>query len=112
MTTNRSRRARANKPTAPALTLPRKYRLKFAACYAYSPKGDSDVSERSRQLCGRVKNGSTKWLSTYVSCLHHEVVRNIHFRGFFNAHTVLVPIPNNPISTRASGWSPADSPLP
>ena len=104
MTINHSRRLRGSHPTADAVVFPRDYRLQFAACYAYSPKGESDVSERSRQLCARVKNGSTKWLRSYVASVHQEVERKRHFCGFFNEHTLLVPIPNSPSSARTSFW--------
>jgi predicted amidophosphoribosyltransferase len=104
MTINRSRRSRGSHPTPDAVGLPREYRLQFAACYAYSPKGDSEVSERSRQLCARVKNGSTKWLRSYVASVHQEVTRKRQFSGFFNEHTLLVPIPISPTATRTSFW--------
>src|SRR5882762_7280057 len=103
MTINRSR-LREDHPTAETVALPREYRLQFATCYAYSPKGDSEVSERSRQLCARVKNGSTKWLRSYVASVHQEVDRKLRFCGFFNEHTLLVPIPNSPSSMRTSFW--------
>jgi predicted amidophosphoribosyltransferase len=104
MTINHSRRLRGSHPTADLLALPREYWLQFAACYAYSPKGNSEVSERSRQLCARVKNGSTKWLKTYIASIHQEVTRKRQFCGFFNEHTVLVPIPNSPSSAQTSVW--------
>jgi len=104
MTTNRSRRARGNTPAVDLVTLPREFHLPFAACYAYSPKGSAEVSERSRQLCARVKNGSTQWLKSYVAGVHQEVMRKRCFCGFFNEHTLLVPIPNNPSSMRISFW--------
>jgi predicted amidophosphoribosyltransferase len=84
--------------------LPREYRLQFATCYAYSPKGTSEVSERSRQLCARVKNGSTKWLRSYVASIHQQATQKRQFCGFFNEHTLLVPIPNSPSSVRTSFW--------
>jgi predicted amidophosphoribosyltransferase len=104
MIINRSRRSRGGHPTPDAVVLPHEYRLQFAACYAYSPKGDSEVSERSRQLCARVKNGSTKWLRSYVASVHQEVTRKRQFSGFFNEHTLLVPIPISPTATRTSVW--------
>jgi predicted amidophosphoribosyltransferase len=104
MTINHSRRLRGSHPMTDAIVLPRDYRLQFAACYAYSPKGESDVSERSRQLCARVKNGSTKWLRSYVASVHQEAARERRFCGFFNEHTLLVPIPNSPSSVRSSLW--------
>src|SRR6266403_282131 len=104
MTISRSRRLRARRATEDVPGLPREYRLPFAACYAYSPKGKSEVSERSRQLCARVKNGSTKWLRSYVASVHQEAIRKHRFSGFFNEHTLLVPIPNSPSSMRTSFW--------
>jgi len=104
MTINRSRRMRTRHPAADEVILPRDYRLQFATCYAYSPKGDSEISQRSRQLCARVKNGSTRWLRTYVASVYKEVSQQRRFCGFFNEHTLLVPIPNSPWSTRTSFW--------
>jgi predicted amidophosphoribosyltransferase len=104
MTINHSRRSRISHPTADAVVLPREYRLQFGACYVYSPKGESEVSERSRQLCARVKHGSTKWLRSYVARVHQEAIRKHRFCGFFNEHTLLVPIPNSPSSMRTSFW--------
>jgi len=104
MTINRSRRLRARLVTADVPGLPREYRLQFAACYAYSPKGKSEVSERSRQLCARVKNGSTKWLRSYVASIHQEVTQRRQFGGIFNENTLLIPIPNNPPSIGPSLW--------
>lgn len=104
MTTNRSRRPSETTPTADAVALPREYRTQFAACYAYSPKGDSEVSVRSRLLCSRVKNGNTKWLKSYVASVHQEVIHQRRFCGFFKQHTTLVPIPNSPSSARTSFW--------
>lgn len=102
MTISLSSRANEDSTSAPEAALPRKYHLNFATCYAYSPKGESEVSERSRQLCARVKTGSPKWLNTYVSCVHQEAPRS--FRGFFNEHTLLIPIPNVSASARTCGW--------
>src|SRR5437773_7809967 len=104
MTMNRSRRLRGSRPNAEAVVLPRDYRLQFATCYAYSPKGESEVSERSRQLCARVKNGSTKWLKSYVASIHQEVARRRQFCGIFNENTLLVPIPKSPSPMPTSVW--------
>ncbi len=104
MTINRSRRLRGSRPAADPVILPGEYRLPFATCYAYSPRGKSEVSERSRQLCARVKNGSTKWLRSYVASIHQEVTQKRQFCSLFNEHTLLVPIPNSPSSMRTSFW--------
>jgi predicted amidophosphoribosyltransferase len=95
---------RKSNSAIPAVVLPSEYRLEFAACYAYSPKGESETSQRSRQLCARVKKGSPHWLRSYVACLRQEVASQRHFSGFFNEHTLLVPVPNSPAAARSSNW--------
>ncbi len=84
--------------------LPRGLRLEYAACYAYSPKGTSEVSQRSRSMCARVKNGSPKWLKTYVASAHQEFIQKRFFAGFFTEDTLLVPVPQNLSSAPASLW--------
>ena len=85
--------------------LPADYGLPFAACYVYSPKGESEVSQRSRQLCARVKSGSTKWLRSYAATVHQEVVHGRRFLEFFSERTVLVPIPEYRPSGHTSFWA-------
>jgi hypothetical protein len=102
-------RARANtKPKSQAspetVIFPRQYRLQYAACYAYSPKGESDVSQRSRQMCARVKNGSPKWLKTYVASVHQEFAQKRCFADYFSEHTLFVPVPQYLPSAPASLW--------
>ncbi len=104
MTTN-PRLTLRKRSTAPDFVgLPREYRVQFAACYAYSPKGDSEVSQRSRLLCARVKNGSTRWLKSYVTSVHQEVIQKKRFCEFFSEHTALVPIPQCDALGRTSFW--------
>jgi hypothetical protein len=100
MTTNRSYTAFQANPTAETAGSPRRYQLPYGACYAYSPKGESEVSQRSRLLCGRVKNGSPQWLKSYVATACQER----RLRNLFNERTLLVPIPQYPTNTRASLW--------
>ena len=105
MTINHSRRVRESRAAADAAGLPSEYSVPFAACYIYSPKGDSEVSQRSRQLCARVKNGSTRWLKSYAACVHHEVVHGVSFREFFTEHTLFVPIPERYSLVRTPFWA-------
>jgi hypothetical protein len=87
------------------VALPLEYSLPFAACYTYSLKGDSEVSQRSRQLCARVKSGSAQWLKSYAASVHHEVTRKRRFCGLFCEHTLLAPVPNNTRpGARRFGW--------
>jgi hypothetical protein len=104
MTTNRKHRLQGRQSSLDKVTLPREYRLQYAACYAYSPKGESDVSMRSRLLCARVKNGSPKWLKSYVALAHQEFTQQRCFCDFFNERALLVPVPQYLCSGRASMW--------
>jgi predicted amidophosphoribosyltransferase len=105
MTTNHNRAVRDSRAATNIASLPADYRLPFAACYVYSPKGESEVSQRSRQLCARVKSGSTKWLRSYAATVHQEVVHGRRFLEFFNDHTLLVPIPEYRPSSHMSFWT-------
>lgn len=104
MTTNPSPTTPRKCPAADSVTLPRQYSIQFAACYTYSPKGDSEVSQRSRLLCARVKHGSTRWLRSYVASVHQEMMQNRCFGGFFSRGTALVPIPKCSAADRTSFW--------
>jgi hypothetical protein len=104
MTTNHSRGVRARFAIKIA-SLPADYHLPFAACYVYSPKGESEVSQRSRQLCARVKSGSTKWLRCYAIGVHQLVIHERRFPEFFDEHTLLVPIPEYRPSGHTTFWA-------
>ncbi len=105
MTINRShRQSRRRLPQASARVLPQHFNLEFAAFYTYSPRGESEVSRRSRQLCGRVKNGSASWLKSYSARVICELARNGRFDSFFDDRATLVPVPECHSSNRASRW--------
>jgi predicted amidophosphoribosyltransferase len=76
--------------------------LQFATGYVYSPTGESDVSQRSRLMCARVKNGSQKWLKCYVARMRQDDA--CRFNGFFREHTLLVPVPQCRSGTLPSFW--------
>jgi hypothetical protein len=78
--------------------------LQFATGYVYSPTGDSDVSQRSRLMCARVKNGSRKWLKCYVARIHQDFTDRRMFSEFFREHTLLVPVPQCLLPTVPSLW--------
>ncbi len=67
-------------------------RLEFASCYAYSPRGITEPSLQSKQLCYRIKAGDAEALG-----LAAERVRAFHesgaFPGFFGADVTLVAVP-------------------
>jgi hypothetical protein len=105
MTTKHSRGVRDSRAAINIASLPADYHLPFAACYVYSPKGESEVSQRSRQLCARVKSGSTKWLRSYATAVHQLVLHGRRFLEFFDEHTLLVPIPEYRPSGHTTFWA-------
>jgi hypothetical protein len=84
--------------------LPADYLLPFAACYAYCPKGESEIAQRSRQLCARVKSGSTQYLKSYAATVHQEVHHGSALQEFFPNPTVFVPVPEFRASGNNTVW--------
>jgi len=105
MTRHSSAHIQDSRAVANTANLPSDYLLPFATCYAYSPKGESEVSRRSRQLCARVKIGSTKWLRSYAATAHQEVNHGSALCEFFGKHTVLVPVPKYESKAAATPWA-------
>jgi hypothetical protein len=105
MTTNSNPQIRDSRAPKSTASLPADYLLPFATCYVYSPKGESDVSQRSRQLCARAKSGSTKWLRSYAAAVHQEMVHGTTFREFFADQGILIPIPDYRPPGQATSWA-------
>jgi hypothetical protein len=67
-------------------------RLEFASCYAYSPRGTTEPSLQSKQLCYRIKAGDAEAIR-----LAAERVRALHesgaFPGYFGTDVTLVAVP-------------------
>jgi hypothetical protein len=104
MTTSRSGTSMRCQSLADAVILPPEYHLPYGACYAYSPKGKSHISQRSRLLCARVKNGHPRWLKSYVANVYQEIAQQRCFRDFFKENTLLVPVPQYLTPARISLW--------
>jgi predicted amidophosphoribosyltransferase len=104
MTIRRSRNSHSKQLVAAALGLPKDYRLPFAACYAYSPQGCADVSERSRLMCARVKGGGTKWLEHYAARVREQVIQKQLFCDLFHPDAWLVPVPKGRATLRGCFW--------
>ncbi len=105
MTTNHSHRHfRSRQRPTRRVELPCRYDLPFVGFYAYSPRGETEVSKRSRELCGRIKSGSASWLKSYSSRATRELAQNLRFEGFFSAGSVLVPVPESESSGRTPRW--------
>lgn len=104
MTTNSNPQIRDSRGANKAATLPADYLLPFATCYIYSPKGESDISQRSRQLCARVKSGSTAWLKSYATTVHQEAFHGQILGELFTKKSLLVPIPEFRSSGKVTVW--------
>jgi hypothetical protein len=104
MTKHSSAQIRDSRAVTNVAGLPADYLLPFATCYAYSPKGESEISQRSRQLCGRVKSGSTQYLKSYAATVHQEVHHGSALQEFFPKHPLLVPVPEFRASGNATVW--------
>jgi hypothetical protein len=104
MTTRVKKRFRKAKKENAVLGLPDDFRIPFGSCYAYSPHGLSETSERSRLLCSRVKNGRSGWLRTYAARVREQALENQCLSDLFNPNAVLVPIPKCRQAPGPSVW--------
>ena len=69
--------------------------IPFGSCYVYSPAGQCAVSRRSRLLCSLLKAGDAQFLSRYAARVRHEVLEHGLFCGYFDARTLLIPVPGS-----------------
>jgi len=67
----------------------------FASCYVYSPQGTCAVSIRSRLLRARLKDRDPRFLQRYAQRVRLEVATARPFAGWFDATTILVPVPGS-----------------
>jgi predicted amidophosphoribosyltransferase len=67
-------------------------RVAYAAGYAYSPRGNSEVSQRSRQLRDLVKGANPQTLPQIAARVSQWAAAR-EFPGFFGPQTTLVPVP-------------------
>jgi hypothetical protein len=104
MTTSLKQRFRKREKGNAALGLPADFHVAFGSCYAYSPQGLSETSERSRLLCTRVKNGRSGWLRTYAARVREQALENECLSDLFNPNAVLVPIPKCRQAPGPSVW--------
>lgn len=69
-------------------------RLPFAAPFAYSPRGPSEVAQRSRRLRNLVKAADPRLLER-VAAVTSDMVAAGRFPGFFGPAVTLVPVPGS-----------------
>jgi predicted amidophosphoribosyltransferase len=69
--------------------------VRFASCYVYSPQGSCQVSVRSRLLCARLKERDPRFMNRCAERVRREVASARRFDGWFDAATILVPVPGS-----------------
>ena len=69
--------------------------VSFASCYVYSPQGRCAVSIRSRLLRARLKDRDQRFLERYAERVRRDLADEPRFAGWFDLHTILVPVPGS-----------------
>jgi hypothetical protein len=78
--------------------------VRYAAAYAYSPRGQSEISVNSRKIRDLVKSADPAALES-VSKRVLEMVDGGLFPGFFGPDVTLVPVPGRaPIRDQGTLW--------
>jgi hypothetical protein len=78
--------------------------LLFAACYVYSPAGQTPAAQHSRLLCSRLKAGRSGWLRVFVTRLCEQVHSSAALAGIFAPEVLLVPIPGSAAEPCSAPW--------
>lgn len=76
--------------------------IRFGSLLCYSPKGESELSKRSRIARDKIKNGDAATLRRFVELLRERTNVGQPLHDFFNTNTLLVPMPRSaPLVTGA-----------
>jgi predicted amidophosphoribosyltransferase len=77
-------------------------RLPFAAPFAYSPRGTSEIAQKSRRLRDLIKAGDPRLLER-LAAVAAEMVTADRFPEFFGPDVTLVPVPGSAPRREAGG---------
>jgi hypothetical protein len=80
-------------------------RLEFASCYAYSPRGQSAGSARSRAFRSRLKRGDRDAIDRYAIRIAEQFHAR-HLGGYFGLSATLVPVPGSAPLAPGALWIP------
>lgn len=76
--------------------------LPYGTFANYSPRGDSDVSQRSRTICGHIKAGKVDLIQSAVPHLKAEAAAVLV--PFLNPGVALVPVPRSAPLAEGALW--------
>ena len=80
--------------------------LDYAAFVQYSPRGNTEISIRSRKARDVIKGGQDRALSDLARKIKEEIARG-GFAGWFDTDCTLIPIPRSaPLKDKESLWVP------
>lgn len=77
------------------------FKVDAATLLAYSPKGTSDISFKSRTIGGKIKNGDSKILDAAIV---HINKASKHLSPFLNTDRILVPAPRSSPLVEGALW--------
>jgi hypothetical protein len=66
--------------------------IRYAALLAYSPRGSSDTSQYSREVCYAIKRGDSATIARAVSFVA-KAIEGYQMGAFFGTDVVVVPVP-------------------
>ena len=72
---------------------------RYASFANFSPKGISDLSRKSKRICGAIKTGDKRPLTSMIKYLQEDDVLLHFFDG-----SVLVPVPRSSVTTKGALW--------
>lgn len=80
------------------------FELAYSALVAYSPRGSSDISLKSRRLRDAVKAGDDKTLKRATEIIKNRERGADILEPFLNHQTVLVPAPRSSLQVEGGLW--------